>query len=77
MNAAVIIIITAFYSQVFILISGHIEFERMLSHTITSNSDFWNAWSNFLIQGNIITKYPSLFNNNDGQPSISKRCTLE
>ncbi len=53
MNAAVILIITAVYSQVFILISGHIEFKRMLSHAITLNSDFWNAWSNFLIQGNM------------------------
>ncbi len=53
MSAAVILIITAFYSQVFIFISGHIEFERMLSHAITLNSDFWNAWSNFLIQGNM------------------------
>jgi len=53
MNAAVILIITVFYSWVFILISGHIEFERMLRHAAPLNLDFWNAWSIFLIQGNM------------------------
>ncbi len=52
-NAAIILIITAFYSPIFISASGHIEFERMLSHADTLNNAFWNAWSAFLIQGNL------------------------
>ena len=52
-NAAIILIITAFYSPVFILTSGHIEFERMLNHAGTLNNAFWNAWSTFLMQGNL------------------------
>ena len=52
-NAAIILIITAFYSLVFILTSGHIEFERMLNHANTLNNAFWNAWSAFLMQGNL------------------------
>ncbi len=46
-NAAIILIITAFYSLVFILISGHIEFERMLSHAVPLNSAFWNTCDYF------------------------------
>ena len=52
-NAAIILIITTFYSLVFILSSGHIEFERMLNHASTLNNTFWNAWSAFLMQGNL------------------------
>ncbi len=52
-NAAIILIITAFYSLVFILTSGHIEFERMLNHADTLSFDFWNLWSDFLMQGNM------------------------
>lgn len=52
-NAAIILIITTFYSLVFILTSGHIEFERMLKHSSTLNSAFWNTWSDFLMQGNM------------------------
>ncbi len=52
-NAAIILLITAAYSLVFILTSGHIEFERMLDRSSTSNSAVWNTWSNFLIQGNM------------------------
>lgn len=52
-NAAVILIITAFYSLVFILTSGHIEFERMLNHASTLNNAFWNAWSAFLMRGDL------------------------
>lgn len=52
-NAAIILIITAFYSLVFILTSGHIEFKRMLNHASTLNSAFWNVWSAFLMRGNL------------------------
>lgn len=52
-NAAIILIITAFYSMVFILTSGHIEFERMLNHSVTLSSVFWNTWSAFLAAGNM------------------------
>ena len=52
-NAVIILIITVFYSLVFILTSGHIEFERMLNHASTLNNAFWNAWSDFLLQGNL------------------------
>lgn len=51
-NAAIILIITAFYSMVFIFTSGHIEFERMFNHS-TLNSVFWNTWSAFLAAGNM------------------------
>ncbi len=52
-NAAIILIITAFYSLVFIFTSGHIEFESMLNHADTLSSDFWNTWSDFLMRGNM------------------------
>lgn len=48
-----ILLITAVYSAVFIVTSGHIEFARMLHHSKTLQSAFWNTWSNFLMQGNI------------------------
>ena len=53
MNAAIVLIVTVFYSLVFILTSGHIEFERMLDHANTLNNGFWNTWSAFLMQGNL------------------------
>ena len=52
-NAAIISVISIFYALVFIVISGHIEFERMLNHAATLNSTFWNGWSDFLKQGNM------------------------
>ncbi len=52
-NAVVIAIISLFYVVIFILASGHIEFERILSHSQTLNSTFWNSWSAFLQQGNL------------------------
>ncbi len=52
-NAAVIAIISLFYAAIFILTSGHIELERILSHSQTLNSAFWNNWSAFLQQGNL------------------------
>ena len=52
-NAAIILIVTAFYSPIFILTSGHVEFERLLNHSGTLKSAFWNAWSAFLAQGGL------------------------
>lgn len=52
-NAAIISVISIFYALVFIVISGHIEFERILNHAATLNSTFWNGWSDFLKQGNM------------------------
>ncbi len=52
-NAAIILGITVFYSLVFIFTSGHIEFNRMLNHADTLSFDFWNSWSDFLMQGNM------------------------
>lgn len=52
-NAAIILIISIFYALIFILVSGHMEFERILNHADTLNSSFWNTWSAFLEQGNM------------------------
>lgn len=52
-NAIVIAVVSAFYALIFILISGHVEFERLLNRTVTLNSTFWNGWSAFLKQGSI------------------------
>ena len=53
LSAVMILTITAFYSLVFTVTSGHIEFERVLSHADTLNSAFWNTWSDFLARGNM------------------------
>jgi len=42
-----------FYSLVFVLTSGHLEFERILRHANTLNSPLWNFWSEFLIRGHL------------------------
>ena len=52
-NAIVIAVVSVFYALLFILISGHVEFERLLNHTMTLNSTFWNGWTDFLKQGNL------------------------
>lgn len=52
-NAAVTSVISLAYAAVFILTSGHIEFERILNHSQTLNRSFWNNWSIFLLQGNL------------------------
>ena len=52
-NAAVTFVISLAYATVFILTSGHIEFERILNHSQTLNRAFWNNWSIFLLQGNL------------------------
>ena len=53
LNAAVTSVISLAYAAVFILTSGHIEFERILNHSHTLNSAFWNNWSMFLLHGNL------------------------
>ena len=52
-SAAMILGVTAFYSLVFIVTPGHIEFERLLNHSRTLSSPFWNGWSDFLARGNM------------------------
>ena len=52
-NAAVIAVISALYAVMFSLVSGHVEFDRILDHANTLNSAFWNAWTVFLKQGNL------------------------
>lgn len=52
-NAVIVSVVSVFYALVFILISGHLEFERILNHADTLNSAFWNGWSAFIKQGNI------------------------
>ena len=52
-NAVIVSAVSMFYALVFILISGHLEFERILNHADTLNSAFWNGWSAFIKQGNI------------------------
>lgn len=52
-NAVAIAVISLFYAAVFILISGHVEFERILNHANTLDCAFWNTWSVFLKQGNM------------------------
>lgn len=52
-NAAVTAVISIFYASVFIITSGHIEFQRILNHSQTLNGTFWNGWSAFLQQGSL------------------------
>jgi len=52
-NAALITLISVFYAVVFTVVSGHVEFERILDHATTLNSRFWNIWSTFLKQGQL------------------------
>lgn len=52
-SAAMILCVTAFYALIFIVTSGHIEFERMLRHSRTLDSAFWNGWSDFLARGDM------------------------
>ena len=53
MNAVIVSTVSAFYAFVFILISGHLKFDRILNHGKTLNSAFWNGWSAFIKQGNL------------------------
>lgn len=52
-NAAIIMTVSLFYGVIFIFTSGHIEFLRLLNHSQSLNSEFWNGWSEFLRQGNM------------------------
>jgi heme exporter protein D len=52
-NILFISFMSAIYSFIFIFTAGHMEFNSMLSHGRTLNSDFWNGWSDFLKIGNM------------------------
>ena len=52
-NAAVIAFVSIFYAAVFIITSGHSEFQRILDHGQTLNSTVWNCGSAFLMNGNL------------------------
>ena len=52
-HAVGIAFISVFYAAVFIITSGHLEFQRILDHGQTLNSTFWNDWSAFLMNGNL------------------------
>lgn len=52
-NALIISLISAFYITVFLIPSGHVEFEHILNHAATLNGFFWNRWSDFLRQGHL------------------------
>lgn len=52
-NATVIALISFIYAAVFILTSGHIEFDRILKHSQTLKGPFWNGLSAFLQYGNL------------------------
>lgn len=49
-NTVIISIISFFYAFIFDVSLGHIEFERILNHTVSLNSPFWNGCSDFLKQ---------------------------
>lgn len=55
-NAVCISLFTAFYGLIFIMTSGHSEFESLLYYSGTKQSvnSFWNDWSNFLAAGHHI-----------------------
>mgnify|MGYP000498300104 CR=1 FL=1 len=50
MFIALLSVLNAF---LFIFTSTHIEFNRLLTHGETLQSDFWNSWSSFIINGNM------------------------
>lgn len=52
-NALLISVVSTFYAFLFIFTSNHVEFTRMLSHSKTLNSAFWNGWSAFVQNGNM------------------------
>lgn len=52
-HAAIVSAVSLFYALVFIVISGHIEFEHILSRAGTVNGAFWNGWSAFLKAGHM------------------------
>lgn len=52
-NATIMMLVSLFYGLIFIFTSGHIEFLRLLNHSQSLSNEFWNAWSEFLRQGNM------------------------
>ncbi len=54
-NAVCISMFTAFYGLIFIVTSGHVEFERLIYYNkSTGVHQFWTGWSNFLASGHHI-----------------------
>lgn len=41
------------YAFLFIFTSTHLEFTRQINHDHTLNNNFWNNWSNFILNGNM------------------------
>ena len=52
-NAIFVSLLSICYASIFIITSGHMEFTRLLSHSKTLKSDFWNGWSAFIEAGNM------------------------
>lgn len=51
-NAVCISLFTSFYGLIFIVTSGHVEFESLLYYNqATSIHPFWAGWSSFLASG--------------------------
>ncbi len=53
-NAMFILCESILYSFIFIFTANHIEFQRMLHHSKSLNSSFWNAWMEFIANGNML-----------------------
>ncbi|MBR7185365.1 MAG: hypothetical protein IKD37_07135 [Clostridia bacterium] len=51
LHTAVIALISVFYSAMFILIAEHVEFQRLLNHSATLSSRFFNNWTARLREG--------------------------
>ena len=53
-NGIFISLFSVFYSAIFIITAGHIEFQRILYYTIESQKyrPFWSDWAAFLYAGN-------------------------
>ncbi len=53
-NSIFVLCISVLYSFIFIFTSNHIEFRRILKHSKTLNSVFWNSWTDFIVNGNML-----------------------
>ncbi len=52
-NSIFVLSVSFLYSSIFIFTSNHIEFKRLLKHSKTLNSSFWNSYTNFIANGNM------------------------
>ncbi|WP_041226372.1 hypothetical protein [Dehalobacter sp. DCA] len=52
-NAIFVTLLSIGYASIFIITAEHIEFTRLLSHSKTLQSAFWNSWSTFIQAGNM------------------------